>query len=370
MKILFVSAFENKINSGASGSLLAIGENIKILGHEVDYIWQKRNRIILNNNYYRFFELPYVQYFQIKSALKFKSYDIVSISQPHAWFAIKQLKKSYSNTIFINRTHGWEQRGEEVLRPYLIKGIKRKISYSLVSYLTNTSSLNTVKYSDAIITLSISDSNYIKKEYPKFQKKVYQIGYGLDKSYINLPYKYETQSNKTKFIFCGQYLARKGINDLIKIFKEIIKIQQNFDLTFVVPENATESVKKDFSFLKNLKVFSWMKRSELINRYLDSDVFLMPSYFEGYGKTSIEAMACGLCVIGYKEGCLEDIGNCENSLLTSVGEISELKKNIMFAINNRDKIIKLGLAAYSDVQNLTWENTAIKTLRLFQKLIT
>jgi len=375
MQFLFVSDFKNNPNSGAAGSLISIGESICQLGHSVDYIWQKplAERFVKSSNFYRFLELPFIQYREVKAALLKKHYDVVIISQPHAWLAFKKLKKEFPGTLLVNRTHGWEKRIEintwhiEADSLSLKSLILKKIAFLFVkrfSYLT-------VKHSDLIICACSSDANFIKNDYPEFSDKVYTVSYGLDKDYLGIELAKNSlpTDDKLRFIYTGQYVKRKGTEDLRAIFSELTKEDFDFELTFIINNNSVEAVKKDFEFLgKSLKVISWIERLRLIEEYKRNDIFLMASYGEGFGKTTIEAMACGLCVIGYKDGALLDYGvNGKNAMLTDIGSKEELLDMVRYLLKNKVSAKSLGLQAYYDVQSLSWEKCGRKTIELINK---
>lgn len=366
-----MSDFEFNLNSGAAGTLTTIGNNLELLGCNVDYLWKQEKRIIKSNNFYRFFELPYVQFKQIKTALEIQHYDTVIISQPHAWFAVKRLKKLYPNTLFINRTHGWELR-----IAYNFK--KNQISLSIfnqlkdlpVSFLLKHCSYLTVKYCDGILCASLDDATFIRTNYPLYKDKVHVISYGLDPSYIGL--KGRNINNKIGFLFVGQYLLRKGIKDIEYAFRKLINRSSEFTLTFIVDKSSVQQVLKDFDFLNFdcLSVKSWIDRNQLISLYLDSDVFLMPSYGEGFGKTTLEAMASGLCVIGYKEAAVAEFcRHNSNALISEIGYVDAFVENLEFALDNINEIKKYGQQALEDIQGQTWQKNALQTSALVSKLI-
>lgn len=370
MKLLFVSDFIENPNSGAAGSLISIGNSLVSLGHQVDYIWAKpvEERRIKSFNFYRFFELPFVQYRQVKQALQAAQYDAVIISQPHAWYAIRKLKKQYPKLLFINRTHGWEKRIElntwhiDAVSLSLKNKLIRYISYALVchcSYLT-------VKYSDAVICASSSDSGYIKKEYPRFAQNIFYISYGLDDSFIGVDINSKQTTGITKFLYAGQYLVRKGVRDIQEALQKAEGEGKRFTLTLIIHPSSKGAAEKDFAFLgSRLSIISWLSRNDLIELYKQHDVFLMPSYGEGFGKTSLEAMACGLCVIGYKEGALEDFGkNKSNSLLSAIGDAIQFDEDVVYAITSAGDVGKLGRQAHRDVQTQTWKKCGEDTLQL------
>ncbi len=371
MRILSVIDTEFDANSGAGGTVFKIGDLLKQKSHHVDYIWRKKQRLIKSNNFYRFFELPYDQYVQIRQAINKLNYDVVMVSQPFAFLAFFLLKPKYPNILFVNRSHGWELRIHQRLKLVTNSTSKKWKSFKNIPahLLMKFCSYLTVRYSDLILTASSDDKDFIKEAYPKYAHKVESILYGLSDDYIGLKYNEFSINNKIKFLFVGQYVQRKGILDLMEIFKNLNYLKDKFELTFIVNDGSIDGVKKDFSFLgTSLKVYGWMDRKKLVDFYYDSHVFLMPSYGEGFGKTTSEAMACGLCVVGYEEAALSDLGiSGVNCLLTDVGNVSELENIIHSVILQKYPLNELALNAYERIQNLSWENSVDELINLLKR---
>lgn len=369
LNFLMVSDFLYNPDSGAAGSISTIGEQLSQLGNRVDYIWSREERKIKSPNWYRFLELPWVQYEQIKNALAQTSYDVVVISQPHAWVAVKRLKSVYPNTLFLNRTHGWEMRIEPLVYHLESHGFMAALKYHTALLFQKYGSSLTVKYSDAVICASSSDADFIKASYPDEKDKVFCISYGLDDTFLGLNL-VKPKNEKVRFLFAGQYLLRKGIKDLSECFRKLQDRLAEFELTFIIHKDSKASVENDFAAVKDaLNVITWMPREDLIAAYINHDAFLMPSYGEGFGKTTLEGMACGLCIIGYQEGAVADFcKDTSNALVVERGDVQALEDKILFALDHPAELKKLGQQAYLDVNTQTWRKNAEQTLDMVDSL--
>ena len=111
-------------------------------------------------------------------------------------------------------------------------------------------------------------------------------------------------SNDDKIIlFLGRINFKKGLDLLIPAFKKINNVFSNYKLLVVGPnnENYLEQVVLPLVEKNNLedhfKYLPSVGGKELVQCYLDSDLFVLPSYSENFGLTIFEAMALKVPVV-------------------------------------------------------------------------
>lgn len=373
MRFLFVSAFECDEDTGAAGSLIAIGNALHERGHEVDYLWAPGRRYsFLHPSLTRLFDLPRRQYQQVADRLQTTRYDAVIISQPYAFLIYERLASIYPHTLFLNRTHGWEARVYESNRQ--LRWDRRT---SFVSSLMSGCSAKVMKWWCARVAKSchglISPASrcakYIQTTCDINRDKVTTISYGLPAEYLKAALPRETGGRR--MLFVGQYLPRKGTSVLETVLPEIANKYPDATLTFVIQQDAIERVKSRYapSFGDRLAVHQWMERARLIGIYRNHHLFLYPSLFEGFGKTALEAMACGLCVVGFDEGGLSDIAaNEKEALFCETGDTDSFRELLERCLQDTDFAKEVGDRAAALSQNYPWSRTAEETERFCMKL--
>src|SRR5207237_2858418 len=94
----------------------------------------------------------------------------------------------------------------------------------------------------------------------------------------------------------------------------------------------------------------------LRERYRAADVFVFPSFFEGFGLVLLEAMACGLPAIASEATAGPDVldGSCGQIIPT--GNIEALIESLRWFGKNREKVAGMSAAARSRAEQFTWEN--------------
>jgi len=126
---------------------------------------------------------------------------------------------------------------------------------------------------------------------------------GLDYNYIATIK--PTDNTRYEGCFCGRLVKRKGIYDLIKIWKSVTRRYPNSRLVIVGdgPEYSSLSNKlKEMNLVENIKLMGFISERDKFLIMKCSKVFIFPSYEEGWGIAIAEAIACGLDVVLYDIG--------------------------------------------------------------------
>ena len=155
------------------------------------------------------------------------------------------------------------------------------------------------------------------------------------------------ENEKLRFLITGRVSEAKGQLDAVLAVKELIsRGYSDFELLVAGPKNSAypgldnESVPSNVTFLG--------KRDDM--QYLRSvtDVELVCSKMEAFGRVTVEAMMSGNAVIGKNSGgTAELIIENENGFLYEPYDISSLADKMEYFINNPDAVKAMGKNAYN-----------------------
>ena len=106
---------------------------------------------------------------------------------------------------------------------------------------------------------------------------------------------------------------------------------------------------------------------ELITLYSMADVFVFPSFYEGFGVPPIEAMACGAPVITSNTSSLPEVAG-DAALLIDPHNTGELARAILQVLANEQLRDELRQKGYARAQHFTWPKSASKMLSVYQQL--
>lgn len=101
------------------------------------------------------------------------------------------------------------------------------------------------------------------------------------------------------FTFIGRITKEKGINELFAASKKLIEVYEDVYLLLVGPVEKSDSVDADlYQWSQEEQRVIYIGYTNQVERYLAaSDIYVLPSYREGFGSAIVEAEAMGVPVI-------------------------------------------------------------------------
>jgi len=195
--------------------------------------------------------------------------------------------------------------------------------------------------SDRIIVATESDKEYIRNKYHVKPQKIYVIPNWVDTELFK-PDK-EVKKEKGRIIFIGRLEKQKNIISLINAVKTIPNAKLYIIGNGTLRGKIEEKIRKEK--IENVFLLGPIPHHQLPKELNKSEIFILPSFYEGHPKTLIEAMACGLPIIGTNvEGIRENIQNGKTGLLCNINHKS-IKEKIKILLENRELAKKLSINA-------------------------
>ena len=141
-------------------------------------------------------------------------------------------------------------------------------------------------------------------------------------------------------LFVGSNMQRKGLPVLIRAAPYILASLPETEF-WVVGEDRCIRRMKELCYAEGVerafRFWGWRSHSDLLKLYSQADVLAIPSLVEAFGVVFLEAMACGIPVVGtYAGGIPEIIEDGYNGLLVSPGDHLQLAQAIIWLLKDGD----------------------------------
>jgi len=235
----------------------------------------------------------------------------------------------------------------------------------------------------------IVDSESTKKDISKYlrcpEDKIRVVYLGVDHSRYRL-YKnikeirsgvkerYKIEDSKKILLYVGAEQPRKNLTTLIKAFYKLKMVMPEIKFIKVGPPwwgGARRKLMKLISQLdlQNDVIFiDFVPEEELPLFYNVADLFVFPSYYEGFGLPPLEAMACGCPVITTNKSSIPEIVGDAAIKLDDPFDVELLSKTMEEVLANeglRKEMIKAGL---NQAKMFSWEKYADDVYGIYKQV--
>lgn len=233
---------------------------------------------------------------QIAGKINKGKYDIVLLSDDYLTKSPLLLRFLKIPSVYFCQTHY-----REFYDPSLI--FSRSLKYKIINFLRYPLKWMNKKNFQAA-TFIVANSKYIQERLTQIhQRKIYRIKLGVE----GKRFKKKCFKRDNFFLSVGPLAIFKGMAFLIKAISFLPK---NERLPLVVVANGGRDEKYIKKLANNLgvdlRIKPWLSDQKLIELYNRAKIFLYTPYYEPFGLVVLEAMACGLPVVGVNEGGLKE----------------------------------------------------------------
>ncbi len=227
-----------------------------------------------------------------------------------------------------------------------------------------------VQLADAVYSSSQCSAEWIVKYYDGERDNIPTIHLGIDTTlFAPQPV---SKNNHPTIIFVGKIVQNKGIVELVDAAINLIADFPDLKLRIIGTgeEKLVSKLKKkaNDAGAGNLLDFAGYKQKEELSVELSkAHIFAMPSHYEGGpGFSYLEAMSCGLPVIGCDgSGVAEIITPGENGILVPPKDTRALEEALRALLINKNLLNKMGCNARKYVLEYADSKQCLQKLEAF-----
>ena len=211
-------------------------------------------------------------------------------------------------------------------------------------------------------------------------KKIQVIPYGIDVEkfyYVNKSNVFKERYNcegSTIILSVGRLNYQKGFKFLIKAMPGILRRIPDAKLIIVGEGeqlSELENLVKSLDLFESVIFTGALAQKEIPMAYATADIFVLPSLFESFGISLIEAQAAGKPVIGTKTGGVpEALIDGKTGLLVEPGDPKQLEVAILKVLLNKKLQNEFGNNGYDFAKSRYSIQTTIETVsRTYNKIM-
>lgn len=203
----------------------------------------------------------------------------------------------------------------------------------------------------ALADLVLAPSGFVEKTVREFhpEKRVARSPYGVDTDFWSPA---PRTPGPLTYIYAGQISLRKGIPDLLIAWQRA----QIADARLVLVGSWHLAERKKRELPAGVVWHPPLSSEDLRAAYRAADVFVFPSYFEGFGLVLLEAMACGLPAIASDATAGPDILSKDEGHIIPAGDADALMESLRWCAANRDSVAEKRTNARAKAEQNSWVN--------------
>ena len=303
--------------------------------------------------------IPYRDQILLKRAIKKDNIDIIHGTKSVAPF----FSKAKSVITFLDLT--------PILYPNEFKFFDRIYWNFILPY--------AVKYVDHIISISENTKKDLVENFKVESDKISVVLLGVSKKYHPIKNTEVLQKTKQNYnlppnfiLYVGTYRPRKNIESIIKAFYKFKRNDNNYKLVLcgkkLYKENIIIQLVKELKLTNDVFHLGYIKDDDLPVLYNLADLFVYPSFYEGFGLPVIEAMACGTPVIASNTASLPEVVGAAG-IIINPRDIDSLTNAIYKVLHSKSIQDKMIINGITQAKKFSWKKCARETLEVYKSLL-
>jgi glycosyltransferase involved in cell wall biosynthesis len=374
MRILLTIHHGLERSSGAPGTTLQIAETYRSLGHAVRLCSYEaipaRGRMSVQVQQLAF---PFVA---TATALRLWRWaDVIDASSADLWplLALRR-QQARRGPVVLTRSHGLEHGIADALRAEAAAGnLRLSRAYPLYhgGWRLREVAIS-LRRADAAFFLNDEDREYAVSRLGLTPERTYVMDNGLAASLVGLPPP-RTGVDPQTVVQAGSFSPRKGIAYSVPAITRVLSERPAVRALLLGTGVAAAEVLGHFpaELRARITVVERYEQQDLPALLAGASVGLFASVSEGFGKTLLETMACGVAAVAASAaGPRRIVADGTTGVLVAVRDATALAAATLRLLDDDDLRLRLAAAGHAAAQRYTWEATARERLAVYERLLT
>ncbi|MEK7159480.1 MAG: glycosyltransferase family 1 protein [Patescibacteria group bacterium] len=238
---------------------------------------------------------------------------------------------------------------------------------------------STVKKATKIIAVSESTKQGIIRYFKVNPDKIIVTHEGVDERFKIIENCAIINKVKNKFGICQPFIFYVGV---WRDHKNLTGLVEAFNLlkkNYALPHQLVLGGREDLHdtkvrerinaspFKNDIITTGYISDQELPPLYNAADLFVLPSFIEGFGLIAIEAQKCGCSVVSTNTSSMPEILN-DSALFFNPWSSNEMSEQIYAVLSNETLKQELRNKGLENVKRFSWKKCAEQTLAVYQSI--
>jgi glycosyltransferase involved in cell wall biosynthesis len=306
-------------------------------------------------------------------------YDVIQLSQPHAWLAAREHRRRRRHGIFVNRSHGLESMADtQMLRWRTQIGLPgARFPRSLFTPLLRSRLHRHVdlvaRHADGVLVPASDIREHLVAHHGADPQRVRVVHHGVPDSFLRATQAAMDDARLHRLLYVGQYSPIKAPSLLASGATLVLREEPRATFTWVCSRAHHAAVLAFFppELAHRVRMLDWGDQEQLLALYDSHGIHMAHSVYEGAAKTATEAMSRGQVLVSSAVGALKDlVRHGENGYLVPVGDVESMAACALEAMRAPEKARDVGAAAARTAATLSWKDCAEQSLAFYRFLET
>jgi glycosyltransferase involved in cell wall biosynthesis len=222
-----------------------------------------------------------------------------------------------------------------------------------------------------VVTVSECSRRDIARDFRRPMERVDVIHNGIDTAVFR-PHPEIERSSRKLMATASADAPLKGLRYLLKAYAALLATYPDLELLVVgkpQPGGKTEQLLRRLDIEDRVEFVSGISTGELVRRYAEATVAVVPSIYEGFGLPAGEAMACGVPVVSTDGGALPEIVG-DAGMVVPAADAQSLAAAISELLENPGKREQLSSAGRARITaTFSWTVCAEELVSYYRRVI-
>lgn len=252
-----------------------------------------------------------------------------------------------------------------VFSQHYLNNILEKIYYEIAIRIS-------IHRSAKILTISNFSKQELIKHYKVTPNKIEVIPLACNAAFRKITDSKHLQSIREKYSLHDNYILAIGGSEYRKNIERLIHVyNNNFDEKYklIVIGGKWRNVDLPEKYTsENIRFLTNIPEEDLIAIYNMSEVFVFPSFYEGFGIPVLEGMACGVPVVTSNVSSMPEVGG-DAAVYFDPFDEKDMAEKIATVLDDsrlREQLIAKG---FDQCKKFSWEKCCRATLEVYREII-